>query len=37
MIAISRFTRTLATLLASGVALLKAMDIVKNVLEKPRA
>lgn len=33
MVAISRFTRTLATLLASGVALLKAMDIVKNVME----
>lgn len=32
MVAISRFTRTLSTLLASGVALLKAMDIVKNVL-----
>lgn len=33
MVAISRFTRTLATLLSSGVALLKAMDIVKNVME----
>ena len=32
MVAISRFTRTLATLLSSGVPLLKAMDIVKNVL-----
>jgi general secretion pathway protein F len=32
MVAVARFTRTLATLLASGVALLKAMDIVKNVL-----
>lgn len=32
MIAVSRFTRTLATLLSSGVPLLKAMDIVKNVL-----
>lgn len=32
MVAISRFSRTLATLLASGVPLLKAMDIVKNVL-----
>jgi general secretion pathway protein F len=32
MVAISRFARTLATLLASGVPLLKAMDIVKNVL-----
>jgi general secretion pathway protein F len=33
MIAIARFSRTLSTLLASGVALLTAMDIVKNVLE----
>ncbi len=33
MVAISRFTRTLSTLLASGVPLLKAMDIVKNVME----
>lgn len=33
MVAITRFTRTLSTLLASGVALLKAMDIVKNVME----
>jgi general secretion pathway protein F len=33
MVAISRFTRTLATLLSSGVPLLKAMDIVKNVME----
>jgi general secretion pathway protein F len=32
MVAISRFARTLATLLASGVPLLRAMDIVKNVL-----
>ena len=32
MVAISRFTRTLSTLLSSGVPLLKAMDIVKNVL-----
>lgn len=32
MIAIARFSRTLATLLAAGVALLGAMDIVKNVL-----
>jgi general secretion pathway protein F len=32
MVAVSRFTRTLATLLASGVPLLRAMDIVKNVL-----
>src|SRR5262249_34666459 len=32
MISIARFARTLATLLSSGVALLTAMDIVKNVL-----
>jgi len=32
MLAIARFARTLATLLASGVALLGAMDIVRNVL-----
>jgi general secretion pathway protein F len=32
MLAIARFARTLATLLASGVALLQAMDIVRNVL-----
>jgi general secretion pathway protein F len=33
MLAISRFSRTLATLLAAGVPLLTAMDIVKNVLD----
>jgi general secretion pathway protein F len=33
MLAVSRFARTLATLLKSGVPLLKAMDIVKNVLD----
>ncbi len=33
MIAISRFTKTLATLLRSGVPLLTALDITKNVLE----
>jgi len=33
MVAIARFARTLSTLLASGVALLKAMDIVKGVME----
>jgi general secretion pathway protein F len=33
MIAISRFCRTLATLMASGVQLLTAMDIVKNIVE----
>jgi general secretion pathway protein F len=32
MVAVTRFTRTLATLLASGVQLVKAMEIVKNVL-----
>jgi general secretion pathway protein F len=32
MVAVSRFTRTLATLLASGVPILNAMDITKNVL-----
>ncbi len=32
MLAIARFARTLATLLSSGVALLTAMDIVRNVL-----
>lgn len=33
LVAVARFSRTLATLLASGVPLLKAMGIVKNVLE----
>lgn len=33
MIAISRFCRTLATMLASGVQLLSAMDIVKNIVQ----
>lgn len=32
MVAISRFTKTLATLLSSGVPLLSAMDITKGVL-----
>lgn len=32
MIAIARFARTLGTLLASGVPLLTALDIVKNIL-----
>ena len=32
MVAISRFTKTLSTLLASGVPLLTAMDITKGVL-----
>jgi general secretion pathway protein F len=33
MIAISRFTKTLSTLLRSGVPLLTALEITKNVLE----
>jgi general secretion pathway protein F len=33
LVAVARFSSTLSTLLASGVPLLKAMDIVKNVLE----
>jgi general secretion pathway protein F len=32
IIAVSRFTRTLATLLRGGVPMLQAMDIVKNVV-----
>jgi general secretion pathway protein F len=32
MLAVARFARTLATLLQSGVPLLKAMEIVRNVL-----
>jgi general secretion pathway protein F len=32
MLAISRFAKTLATLLASGVPLLTAMDIVRNIV-----
>ena len=32
LVAVARFSRTLSTLLASGVALLSAMDIVKSVL-----
>jgi len=36
MLAVARFSRTLATLLKSGVPLLKAMDIVKNVLDNAK-
>ena len=32
LVAVARFSRTLATLLASGVPLLKAMEIGRNVL-----
>lgn len=32
MVVVSRFTRTLATLLSSGVPLLTAMDIVRNII-----
>jgi general secretion pathway protein F len=33
MIAVSRFTRTLSTLLVGGVPMLNAMDIVRNVVD----
>lgn len=33
MVAVARFTRTLATLLNGGVPMLQAMDIVKNVVD----
>lgn len=33
MVAVSRFTRTLATLLNGGVPMLNAMDIVRNVVD----
>ena len=36
MIAVSRFSRTLGTLLSSGVSLLVALDIVKNVVDNVR-
>lgn len=32
MVAISRFTKTLSTLLAGGIPILKSMDIVRNVV-----
>ena len=37
MLAVSRFSRTLATLLKSGVPLLKAMEIVRHVLDNAQA
>lgn len=36
MVIVSRFTRTLATLLSSGVPLLNAMDIVRNIITNTR-
>lgn len=36
LVAVARFSRTLATLLSSGVQLLQAMEIGKNVLENAR-
>ena len=36
IIAIGRFARTLSTLLKSGVPLLTAMDIVKNIVGNTR-
>jgi general secretion pathway protein F len=36
LVGVARFSRTLATLLASGVQLLQAMEIGKNVLENVR-
>lgn len=36
LVSLARFTRTLATLLASGVQLLQAMEIGKNVMENAR-
>lgn len=36
MVIVSRFTRTLSTLLSSGVPLLTAMDIVRNIITNTR-
>lgn len=36
LVSVARFTRTLATLLASGVQLLQAMEIGRNVLENAK-
>jgi general secretion pathway protein F len=36
LVAVARFSRTLATLLSSGVPLLKAMEIGKNILQNAR-
>jgi len=36
MLAVARFSRTLATLLQSGVPLLKALEIVRNVLDNAK-
>lgn len=36
MLAVSRFSRTLATLLKSGVPLLKAMEIVRHVMDNAK-
>ena len=36
MLAVTRFSRTLATLLQSGVPLLKSMEIVRNVLDNAK-
>lgn len=33
LVAVSRFARTLATMLSSGIQLLKSMDIVKNIVQ----
>jgi general secretion pathway protein F len=36
LVAVTRFARTLGTLLSSGVAMLKAMEIVKNVVDNAK-